>query len=238
MCNFFICGHGGKLFLTACIFYYTCYSYKNFLIFIFRVGGIPNTRMKEQHQDIASSASDISPPSLEQILQTIRGVISEGEHAAASDDILLLTSMLKDDGSVENIHPAATVSVRYNAFPVPNTPSPAASPSAYTDIYSRTEQSSPASQGTNSLLSEETAAASTKALNDLLQAAATTKASQDTPNTPPFRSGHTLEDLVIELLKPQLSLWLDRHLPALIEQLVAKEIQKLLPSHKSEKHQG
>ncbi len=38
-----------------------------------------------------------------------------------------------------------------------------------------------------------------------------------------------LEDLVIELLRPQLSQWLDKNLQFLVRQLIEKEIQRLMP---------
>ncbi len=44
-----------------------------------------------------------------------------------------------------------------------------------------------------------------------------------------FRSGETVEDLVIEALKPMLSAWLDENLPILVRELVQKEIEKLVP---------
>lgn len=43
------------------------------------------------------------------------------------------------------------------------------------------------------------------------------------------RSGETsLESLVRELLKPALADWLDRHLPAMVEQMVAEEITRIV----------
>ncbi|XVN42727.1 MAG: DUF2497 domain-containing protein [Candidatus Rickettsia vulgarisii] len=39
----------------------------------------------------------------------------------------------------------------------------------------------------------------------------------------------TIEDLVVEIIKPQLSGWLDKNLPELVKELVEKEIQKLMP---------
>ena len=42
-----------------------------------------------------------------------------------------------------------------------------------------------------------------------------------------FRNGHTVEDLVLEALKPMLKEWLDAHLPATVERLVEKEIKRL-----------
>jgi len=44
-----------------------------------------------------------------------------------------------------------------------------------------------------------------------------------------MRSGSTLEDLVVESLKPELSEWLNKNLPTLVQSLVEKEIRKLIP---------
>jgi len=40
-------------------------------------------------------------------------------------------------------------------------------------------------------------------------------------------SGRTLEDLVSELMKPMLKDWLDQHLPAMVEQAVRDEVDRI-----------
>lgn len=40
---------------------------------------------------------------------------------------------------------------------------------------------------------------------------------------------NTLEDIVIQMLRPEISKWLEKNLPSLVKQLVAIEIQKLKP---------
>jgi len=45
-------------------------------------------------------------------------------------------------------------------------------------------------------------------------------------------SGNTLEDLVRELLKPMLKSWLDENLPPIVERMVAKEIARLARTKK------
>ena len=45
-------------------------------------------------------------------------------------------------------------------------------------------------------------------------------------------SGNTLEDLVRELLKPMLKSWLDENLPPIAERMVAKEIARLARTKK------
>ncbi|WP_347938550.1 DUF2497 domain-containing protein [Rickettsia oklahomensis] len=45
-------------------------------------------------------------------------------------------------------------------------------------------------------------------------------------------SKNALEELVIEMLKPELKLWLDKNLPLLVKELVEVEIKKLVQSSK------
>ncbi|MEJ0009072.1 MAG: DUF2497 domain-containing protein [Alphaproteobacteria bacterium] len=44
---------------------------------------------------------------------------------------------------------------------------------------------------------------------------------------PVFRSGNTVEDLVLEVLRPMLKQWLDANLTGIVERLVEREIRKL-----------
>jgi len=45
-------------------------------------------------------------------------------------------------------------------------------------------------------------------------------------------SGNTLEDLVREMLKPMLKVWLDKNLPPIVERMIAKEIARLARTKK------
>ncbi len=47
-------------------------------------------------------------------------------------------------------------------------------------------------------------------------------------DSPVTRTGTTLEDLVIEAIKPMLSDWLDQNLPTMVERIVKHEIKKLI----------
>jgi cell pole-organizing protein PopZ len=40
--------------------------------------------------------------------------------------------------------------------------------------------------------------------------------------------GGTIEDLVIELLRPMMREWLDQNLPIIVERIVQKEIRRLV----------
>ncbi len=45
--------------------------------------------------------------------------------------------------------------------------------------------------------------------------------------TPMGNGGRTLEDMVIELMRPLLKDWLDKNLPATVDRLVQKEIERI-----------
>jgi uncharacterized protein len=66
------------------------------------------------------------------------------------------------------------------------------------------------------LLSGETSAAVDAAFNTLAQSVLVSNA-------------RTLEDLVREMLRPMLKIWLDENLPRLVERLVRAEIERISP---------
>jgi hypothetical protein len=75
------------------------------------------------------------------------------------------------------------------------------------------------------LVSEEAAQASTSSLKNLVDNLPKTKV-----ESPGFRSGNTVEDIVAESLRPMLSEWLDKNLPTIVERIVEKEVKKLIPN--------
>jgi len=76
----------------------------------------------------------------------------------------------------------------------------------------------------DSLVSEASAKATSDALKELMKNVP--KTSVDSPS---LRSGTTLENLVVEAIKPFLTEWLDKNLPTIVENIVQKEIKKLVP---------
>jgi cell pole-organizing protein PopZ len=76
---------------------------------------------------------------------------------------------------------------------------------------------------TDSLVSETTGAAASGAFARLAQAAAAGQA-------PPRREGQprTMEEAVLELLKPMLREWLDKNLPGIVERIVEEEVKRLV----------
>ncbi|MEE8563735.1 MAG: DUF2497 domain-containing protein [Alphaproteobacteria bacterium] len=83
----------------------------------------------------------------------------------------------------------------------------------------------PASPGNDeSIISAAAAAAS----GTFAQLAKAMDREPETVGNMALGSGHTLEDLVKEMVRPMLKEWLDQNLPALVKHLVRKEIQRMV----------
>lgn len=159
-----------------------------------------------------SEAKNQPEPSVEEILASIREIIAEESDAPAAggakttgtlhDDILELTEMLADDGSV----------VRLTAPSAPSAAQPDATPAA---------PKPPVEGGEiERLLSAAGTAASVEALARLLRERTAGEAGAAAAN-------ESLEALVRDTLRPLLARWLEEHLPALVERLVREEIDRL-----------
>jgi len=170
-------------------------------------------------QDPAQAAPE---PSMEEILASIRKIISDDappavpSDSAADSDVIELTQVVEEDGSVVDIAPTpepAPAPVVAAPPPTPPTPPPvAAAPVAPAE----TLVSEPAASAAGSALS---ALASTVEIERLASAPMTSTA---------FGNGaRTLEDMVIELMRPLLKQWLDENLPATVDRLVQKEIERI-----------
>ena len=74
------------------------------------------------------------------------------------------------------------------------------------------------------LVSETAAATSQAVLKEMMTAIPRQKVA-----SPATRGGTTLEDLVIEAIRPFLTEWMDKNLATIVKQLVEKEIKHLIP---------
>lgn len=176
-----------------------------------------------------------SDQSMEDILQSIKRIIAdEGDAAPAAQgsDVLELTELLAEDAAPPAMpEPApapAPKSAQDDIDALFNTPTPAAEPASApvpAPIMAPAPVAKPAPMPvtTAGLMSDSTLAASVAALNAL----AHPPAGMGTPITPSLRSGVTVEDLVVEALKPMLKEWLDGHLPELVRSLVEQEIRRM-----------
>ena len=168
----------------------------------------------------ATKQDDGQEPTMEEILASIRQIISDNEHEDGEsekvaeaeggvadevleeneEDILELTEIVDDfaGGPDSKLEPE----------PGLEPDSAAAALSPITDIQT--------------LLSDHTAEVATDKLSGLTGAVAAAR------DLPLGYAQQTLEDLVKDLLRPMLKEWLDDNLPPLVERLVEKEIAKLV----------
>ncbi|MGE0597715.1 MAG: DUF2497 domain-containing protein [Hyphomonadaceae bacterium] len=150
-------------------------------------------------------------PSMEEILASIRRIISEEEQAPAAEPVLDLTQAaepeeqaVEDDIVFESVEPAP-VHVEETPIEQPRVaPSPAPASAA-----------APVATG-EGIISQPTASAAAGALSRL----AGTLRIADTP-------GQTVEGVVRELMKPMLKEWLERNLPAIVEARVEAELERI-----------
>ncbi len=145
---------------------------------------------------------------MEEILASIRKIISDDAPPAAADgdaDVIELTQMVQDDGSVVNVDPAPPP-----AEEPPMPPKSAIPPLADT------------------LVSEPAANAAGSALSSLANTVEIERlSSAPMMGTPLGNGARTLEDMAIELMRPLLKQWLDQNLPSTVDRLVQKEIERI-----------
>ncbi|CAK0748577.1 conserved hypothetical protein [Azospirillaceae bacterium] len=79
------------------------------------------------------------------------------------------------------------------------------------------------SPDSNFLISPQPAAMATAAFSQL-----TNRLQTDRFGSMPIGVGRTVEELIIEVLRPMLRDWLDQNLPSLVESMVKSEIDKIV----------
>lgn len=188
-----------------------------------------------------SSDEDLS---MEEILQSIRKIIADdGDESKESatkpvaepvkedvpgSDVLELTEVVKEDGSVVNINAIETP-----AAPPVEIPAAALPTAAPADILSQIDEAlAPAKPSTvqlteESMLSPPAASAAAESFKKLEAAAEPVLPPLQTTPSPTFKSGITVEDMVAAMLKPMMKEWLDKNLPSIVERIVEIEVRKL-----------
>lgn len=156
------------------------------------------------------SMGDMSrEPSMEDILSSIRRVIARDEApglargvAMTQNDVLELDDEEGDDASAPSSETSS------------ETPQPA---TAQTMIEQAEDETPSAVDDLVSEQSAEAARHSLEALTAVLPMVAATATNPD----------RSLEDVVIEALRPMLKQWLDANLPEMVEAMVAREISRI-----------
>jgi cell pole-organizing protein PopZ len=145
-------------------------------------------------------------PSMEDILASIRRILSEDEAPAAGGSPPAAQS--PGDG-VLVLDPAMMVpDPAHEAEPVAHMPGAAAAPP-------------PVQHEPPALVAPEAAAAAASSVESLVRTLA-----ERTMRV--HSGGPTIEDIVREELRPMLKNWLDANLPALVERLVRAEIERVV----------
>lgn len=177
---------------------------------------------------------------MEEILHSIRDIIASeapggdqaGEEKTMAEDnkepeeILELTDVVEGDkakGSdvLDEIDSALNADAEHNKPQATFSEDPVAKPEP-----ENVEVTPPAKKKSKAagLISEDTAEVSSATIKKMMQ-----QASHHGKSLPVTRSGTTLEDLVIESLRPMLAEWLNDNLPTLVRNIVQKEIRHILP---------
>jgi len=171
-----------------------------------------------------SDRKDAQEPSMEEILTSIRRIIADEQNepprapaeparaGAPSEPRRAPTSVEPEEDELELTELVAEPPAR----PAPPPPQAAAPLARQSQPTERPSMSLPE----DSLVSPAAAQASTSALARLTRAVAPEE-------KPPVVAGRSVEELVIELLRPQLKEWLDQNLAPLVERVVEQEIKKL-----------
>lgn len=149
-------------------------------------------------------------PSMEEILASIRRIISEDEEEPAP----------KPSPRVEPVRAATPEPVRPAAVQPRPTPQPAPPPEptfATEDVEMIRKNVAEAMQDDeDGIVASETATAASKAFMSLSQ---TVQVSDG--------RGRTMEDIVIEMLRPMIKDWLDQNLATIVEEKVEEEVQRV-----------
>lgn len=182
-------------------------------------------------------------PTMEEILSSIRRIISDDDEPAASsnpadknaapqaaqaadkdefaevveeadaEDVLQLTKVVNEDGSVTDIDPQTEDEIMFDELVAELEPE-----------IALPEPVEPATVDFDEpILGEAAARATIAALNQLVV---------EMPRHIGVGKGLTLEDITKELLRPLLKEWLDANLPATVERLVQEEITRVSRLHR------
>lgn len=169
----------------------------------------------------------ISEPSMEEILASIRQIISTGHSPdEGNEDILDLTNALPEENITLSTFEALAKREIKEELKQKLPPFPKEG-SGYTigESYERSYQQQkplPAAMPKEDLLISQTASSEAAlAFNSL------NKFAQERPRSSD-RGGQTVEGLVRELLKPLLKEWMDVNLPTLVRWVVSEQVEKII----------
>jgi len=185
-----------------------------------------------------------SDPSMEEIIASIGRLIAEDKHPTSrragtplpaeadqralggSSDILELTQVVNQDGSVRQVSPWLEVATAPPSAPEGPTAAAVDATGRIEPLTSHTDAASEPMLDTGrervvSAAASGAAAAAFARLSSLAQER------RNETERPLGGAERTLEEIVREMLRPLLQAWLDSHLPGIVERLVREEIARI-----------
>jgi hypothetical protein len=164
-------------------------------------------------------------PSMEDILASIRRILSEEEPATAAAPAAPPVAAVEPTPPPEEkpddvlvLDPSMLVAEEEEAQEEEEAPAPPPEPETlFGPVAVATHMEMP-----STLLAPETEAAATTSVGNLMRRLATERTLHV------HRGGPTIEDIVREELRPLLKQWLDANLPDLVERLVQTEIERVV----------
>jgi cell pole-organizing protein PopZ len=147
------------------------------------------------------------------------------------EDVLELTQMVQDDGSVVDVDDPQddpwSRAMDPEPEPEPDEPEPPLSLETLDDLFDRpATRPQPVSRyDDDDLVSAPTAAATSAAFAQL---ATSIGGNRFSGSMHAYGGGPTVEDILKDLLRPLLRDWLDQNLPPMVERMVQREIEKMV----------
>lgn len=177
-----------------------------------------------------------SEPSMEEIIASISRIITDEKTSvepvrqvpAEKSEVLELTEVVDEDGSVRRISPEADSSERGPTGPTAPTDPTAANATARSGpgpLRPGAEVEPKLELGPERILSSTTSGAAAAAFAQL---GALPRERRRDAELPLGGVDRTLEDIVRDLLRPLLQTWLDENLPGIVERLVREEIARVV----------
>jgi uncharacterized protein len=185
---------------------------------------------------MSENAKPPSEPSMEEIIASISRIITDEKTSIEpvrpvpreEAEILELTEVVEEDGSVPRVAPEAGSSGRRPTGSAPDADPAAANATARSGpstLPPEAEVEPKLELGHERILSS---AASGAAAAAFAQLGALPRERRREGEFPLGSVDRTLEDVVRDMLRPLLQTWLDEHLPQLVERLVREEIARVV----------
>lgn len=172
---------------------------------------------------------------MEEIIASISRIITEDKAPSEpvhpidenKSEVLELTEMVAEDGSVRRVPPFSENSNTTTSGPAGPRDPPTANAAAPEPV---TSQKDPGSQPPHDLVRQRilSSATSGAAAAAFAQLGALPRERRREGELPLGGVDRTLEDIVRDMLRPLLQAWLDEHLPGVVERLVREEIARVV----------